>query len=360
MATGYPWHRFAKLTIDHTKLTADVANFPVALIWNGTNGNIPAEVYNSGTYSPKSDGSDIRFTSDVMGNTELAFEIVTFTPNSTVGNARVEIYVKLTSISSASDTSFYMWWRNPQASAYAVGATYGRNAVWSNSFLAVYHMNEAAVVDATGNGYTLTNNGTTAGTTILGTARTFASGNDLHIASLFGSPSIITTSGLINCTGVASYAGEVFSMGDNINIRCRNNTTDGFRSSYRYATAWHDYLMAGFNPVGAGLFGGVFSVKTTATAAQFLAATGQTPVTGAYTDAIAYNQGTSTYWGVHGNGGGATFNFAGTIDEWRISNTNRNADWVTAEGNSTIGFQTFITAGTVYTPSIFVDLATNL
>lgn len=359
MAVSYPWNRYVGLTVDHTKLTGDVTNFPVALVWNGTTGNIPAEVYNASAYSPKSDGSDIRFTTDQNGNTELAFEIVTFTPNSTVASARVEIYVKLTSISSSSDTTFFMWWGNPSASAYAVGDTFGRNAVWNNSFVAVYHMNEAAVVDATGNGYTLTNSGTSAGTTILGTARTFASGNYLTRATLYGSPAEMSVSELIICTGVASYAGEVFSMGDNINMRIRANTTDGWRASYRYATGWRDTLMAGFNPVGAGLFYGAWTVHPAATAREALYATGKTTVVTNTTDAIAYNLGTSTYWGIHGNGGGATFNFAGTIDECRISNVARDANWIAAEGNSTYGFATFIISGNVWGVNNF-DFGINL
>lgn len=361
MAVGYPWNRRAKLTVDHTKLSGDLTDFPVALVWNGTNGNIPAEVYNASSTSPKSDGSDIRFTSDINGSTELAFEIVTFTPNSTVASANVEIYVELSSVSSSTDTVFYIWWGNPGASAYAVGDTYGRNAVWSNSFLAVYHMNEAAVVDATGNGNTLTNSGTSAGSTILGTARTFASGNYLTRASLYGSPATMSVFQLMICTAVGTYAGEAFSMGDHVNMRIRNNTTDGWRSSYAYtAAAWRDFLYAGFNPVGAGLFTGAFNIHPSATASEKLYQNGVARVTNTYTDAIYWTGlGSSTYWGIHGNGGGATFNFVGTIDECRISSVQRTDAWETAQHNSTYGFQTFITAGTVESAGGGIELGSN-
>ena len=345
---GYLTDGFARriaLAVDHTKLTGDVTNFPVCITWNGTTGNAPAELYNNSATSPLSTGADIRISTDIYGDTPCAIDLVTFTANSTVANARVELWFKLASISSSSDTTFYLWWGNANATAPGVTATYGRNAVWSNSFLAVYHMNEADLVDSTGNGYTATNSGTDAGTTTLGTARTFASGDYISIASLFGSPAQPTISALVICTGVASYAGEVFSMGDNINLRCRNNTTDGWRSSYRYATAWRDYLLDAFNPVGAGLFAGAFTVKTTATAAQVLykGNGAADAVAGAYTDAVAYNQGTSTYWGRHGNGGGASFYFAGTIDETRVSSVARSTDWVAAEYQSTVYHATFVT-----------------
>lgn len=358
MATGYPWSRYVGLTVDHTKLTGDLTNFPIALVWNGTTGNLPAEVYNAGNLSPKSDGSDIRFTTDQQGQNELAFEIVTFTPNATTASAKVEIYVKVGSISSSTDTTIIMWWGNPGASAYGVSDTYGRNAVWNNSFLAVYHMNEAAVVDATGNGNTLTNSGTSAGTTILGTARTFASGNYLTRATLYGSPATVSVSELITCTGVGTYAGEAFSMGDNVNMRIRNNTTDGWRASYRYLGAWRDLLMSSFNPVGAGLYYGCFTVAPSSTREK-LYATGKTTISATYTDPIVYNQGTSTYWGIHGNGGGATFNFAGTIDECRISSVERDSNWATAEGNSTYGFATFVLPGSVWSPMSYIDLSAN-
>ena len=108
MAFPSGWNRRARLTIPTAGVSASQTDFPVMLLWNGTSGNIPPEIYNNSVSSPKSDGSDIRFTSDEMGYNELAYEIVTFVPNSTVGSARIKIWVKIPSLSSTSNTSIYI------------------------------------------------------------------------------------------------------------------------------------------------------------------------------------------------------------------------------------------------------------
>jgi hypothetical protein len=254
MSVNYPWERMVKLTVDHTKLTGDVTDFQTLLHWNGTTGNIPAEVYNdsslspqnriiqwynddyativyyegyagswatdsrdgfvnhdshysanandycefsffgtgihwktwattyagyadvyidgvldrsnvdtylSGIYQPQTivysktqltrgnhtikivvkganngsslgnyiavdafgvetQGHDIRFTSDPQGLNELPFEIVDFHPFLPVSVARVEIWVGLPSVSSATDTPFYMWYHNQEVSTTVI------------------------------------------------------------------------------------------------------------------------------------------------------------------------------------------------------------------------------------------------
>jgi hypothetical protein len=153
----YQWKKKCAITIDHTKVGADLSNFQVTMIWTGSTAtsNLPQSMFDTTGTSAKSDGSDVRFTSDLLGEKQLPFEIVTFGTSATPASVKAEIYVKLTSVSSVVNTVFYVWWGNSSATAYTVTSPYGRNAVWSDSVW-VLHLNESAgttATDSTGNNH---------------------------------------------------------------------------------------------------------------------------------------------------------------------------------------------------------------
>jgi hypothetical protein len=80
--------------------------------------------------------------------TEWAREIVSVT----------EMHVKVPSLTST--VEIFVDWDGVRDD-YAVGATYGRNAVWSNGFGGVWHMGAGVLVDSTGQvGNSTTNEGT--------------------------------------------------------------------------------------------------------------------------------------------------------------------------------------------------------
>ncbi|MFQ5921694.1 MAG: LamG-like jellyroll fold domain-containing protein [Anaerolineales bacterium] len=103
----------------------------------------------------KSDGGDIRVTNS-DGATEMAREVVAINTGAQTG----ELHFRADNLSSSANTSFYIYYGNGGASDYAVTAPFGRNAVWSNNYAAVYHLEEDAAgtgtlnlyVDSTGNG----------------------------------------------------------------------------------------------------------------------------------------------------------------------------------------------------------------
>jgi len=158
MAVNANWQRYCTLTVANGKVSGSVnlTNFPALL----TENDLPSEILNSSDSNrPKSDGGDIRFTSDAAGTTELAFEIVSFTQSSPSGTC--EIWVKIPTLQYNVDTTIYMWWKNASANAYATTDTYGRNAVWSD-YEFVSH--DGGVTDSTGN-YTPTVSGAPAAST---------------------------------------------------------------------------------------------------------------------------------------------------------------------------------------------------
>ena len=155
------WKFKCKLTQDHTKNAADQANFPSLLAWTGSTAtsNLPSGMFASGSfYAAKSDGSDVRVTTDAAGTNQLPLEVVSFTQTANPTNARGEIYVKVPNVYSASDANIYVWWGNANATALRTYDIIGRDSVWSD-YLMVYHFESTTLTDSTGNGYDATNSG---------------------------------------------------------------------------------------------------------------------------------------------------------------------------------------------------------
>jgi hypothetical protein len=347
MAVTTSWYRKCKLTIPIASVPGDQTDFPVMLIWNGTTGNIPAEVYNSGTSSPKGDGSDIRFTSDAEGLTELAFEIVTFVPNATVGSARIKIWIKLPSVSSATPTTFYMWWNNTAATAYAATDTYGRNAVWSNSFLGVWHLNEQSGTTATNS--VGSNNGTYTGTTFpnrqdttYGYMQGFVNANGNFVSIGTGSPWQITgnisISAIVTVTSYTAAWQAIVAKGDFTYRLGRNNTSNGitfdrsvsggFRAAVNTTVITSGYHhIAGTYDSASGSRGFVDGASGTLDA--------NTAATLSDTKNLCIGRNTDNT--------GRDWN--GYIGEVKIANTVRSTTWMTTEYNTTFNFVTFITTG---------------
>jgi len=133
------WAYRRPITIQSSQINSDLTDFPVYL--RGSD-------FGASTFTnAKSAAEDFRITK-ADGTTELPFEIVYY--NS--GSNEFEIHFKADFMSSSSDTVFYLYYGNAAASAYAVTATYGRNAVWSNGFIFVNHLQSASGEDSAGNG----------------------------------------------------------------------------------------------------------------------------------------------------------------------------------------------------------------
>lgn len=168
MAFPVGWTGRQKVTIDATKVTgsANLTDFPMLI----TDSNIPDAVY----AAMLSTGADIRFTSDLAGTTELAFEIVAI--DTTAKTA--EIWVKVPTLKYDTDTLIYMWYGKADATAYAVTDTYGARAAWKSAYTSVHHLKDATtstVTDTTGtfNGTKSSANNPIEGTGKIGKGQTF-------------------------------------------------------------------------------------------------------------------------------------------------------------------------------------------
>ena len=112
------------LTIDHTKVSADLENFPVLV--NITDSDLKTKA--------RTDGADIRF---MIGSEQLDYQIEVYNPNYNSTHAHLVAWVKVPYLSSSSDTILTM--------LYGVAeATNAENpsGVWMDRYESIWHMSE--------------------------------------------------------------------------------------------------------------------------------------------------------------------------------------------------------------------------
>lgn len=122
------WKYRKKITIDYTKVSETVTNFPVLISRTDTDWK---DTSNGGCVG-QSDGGDFVFTS-ANGTTALNYEIETYT--NTTGE--LIAWVNIPTLSSSSDTDVYIYYGNP-----SISDQQNPSGVWLNSATGIFHMKE--------------------------------------------------------------------------------------------------------------------------------------------------------------------------------------------------------------------------
>ena len=137
------WSYCKKITIDSTKVQSGQTDFPV-LIYRSSDDDLKANA--------QSDGSDIAFV-DANNATQYKHEIEKY--DSSTGE--LVAWVKVSSLSSSSDTILYMYYGNPTC-----GSQQDLTNSWDSNFEMVQHLNEsgATLYDSTSNNNDGTKNAT--------------------------------------------------------------------------------------------------------------------------------------------------------------------------------------------------------
>lgn len=141
------------ITIDHTKVAGTLTDYPLYLDLSTLDATFWARVQNG--------GGDIRFTSS-DGTTELAREIVSCDTATDTG----EVYVKVPSVSSTTDTVIYLYYGDPDKSDYAASDTYGSQNVWGSNAKYIGHF-QGNANDSSANGNDGSLRGITTGAAII-------------------------------------------------------------------------------------------------------------------------------------------------------------------------------------------------
>ncbi len=328
-SNGYTYSR--AITIDHTKVpNTDQSNFPVLI-----SGAYPylATVANGGSVTSTS-GFDILFTSDAAGTSPLSYQRETYNPST----GAVNFWVKLPTVSHTSDTVFYMFYGN---SAVTTDQS-NRAAVWDSGYSAVWHLSDnaanTAVQDSTANG----NNGTAAANT---SARSVS--GEIGGALTFGGSDYVTT-GLHKTTastweawfytaGSGGYQSMVTIDGANYLLMDLNGLSGSF---------WSADGLGGTNLGVTGLspnsWNHLVLVRTGDNASGGYAAYLNGSLTG-QTASGSLGSGNTITLGYRPDQPGQPWN--GNLDEIRVSNIARSADWIAAEYNNQKNPSTFYSIG---------------
>jgi hypothetical protein len=330
LGNGYEYRR--AITISYTQVSnTDQTNFPVLV--SGTYAYL-ATIANGG-HVTSANGYDIIFTSDPGGATLLAFEQESYNP--LTGN--INYWVKLPDVSHTTNTVFYMFYGNPSV----IMSQSNKSAVWDSNYLGVWHMSDAAanttVADSTSNG----NNGTAAANTNTKTV----SGEIAGALSFNGSTDKVTT----RLTRTTAFTWEAWFY---------QSAQSGYQSIVTIDGT--DYVLMDLDGSSGsfwsvdGLAGNSFSITGLATSRWnhlVFARSGDNSSTGysVYLNGALMGQAAS---GSLGSGNTITFGFrpdtpsqawSGNLDEIRVSNTARSANWIATEFNNESSPSTFYSIG---------------
>jgi hypothetical protein len=343
------------LTINHTLVpNVDEANFPVYVVLSDPTLATTA----NGGHVQNASGSDIAFFADPRLTQVLAFEIVSYNPQSGVLTA----VVNCPNVSHTVDTTFYVGYGSPNV-------TFSSNptAVWS-TYSGVYHLEDNAantnvLNSASGegqatNGASVNNTSGMSATGLLGAGLSFngsTDGLDLGAFSVINGATTLTYSGWVNFKSLSQYATLISKFDPS------TKAGSGITLSGNYTTSDQDWLT------------GVRTTSATAdTTSGFAIQTGVW-----YHFAYVYRNGTPS---LYINGSAVTlrhygpadavpvpsvtsdlragYGISGVLDELRISTQALSANWIATEYNNESNPTAFVsmTGETLSQPAGRADL----
>ncbi|MEK6336843.1 MAG: DUF2341 domain-containing protein [Acidobacteriota bacterium] len=314
---GYTYRR--SVTIDHAKVpNSDQINFP--LLISGTYSYL-ATVANGGNVQ-NANGYDIIFTSDSGCTTKLEHEVETYN----AANGAVNYWVKVPTLSPTTDTSIYLCYGNANITTDQSNKT----GVWDTNFKGVWHLPNGTtlnVADSTNN-----LNGTNGGATAVGGKVGGGAGFD-------GSSQYIGV-GTMGLTTLSFEAWVNLQSGGaadwNVYGDFGWNSTDGFAAACNNVGGNYYFAKQAVVVMNSGVACSpgvwkhvVWTIATDNKARLYV--NGVLVYTDANTSAVI----TATHNGALGSRRDIAGNpfkfFKGYLDEVRISNVARAADWIATE-----------------------------
>jgi hypothetical protein len=320
-----------KLTIDHTQVPSTQTNFTVLVSQTILN----LKSTGNGGSVTDAQGDDIVFTSDSGCTTMINWDPLESWNSST---GAIVAWVKIASVSSSSDTLFYICYGKGSITTFQGGSA---GSAWDSNFTNVYHMSDNAanttVVDATGN-----SNGTNAANT---STKSIAGqiSNGLNY-SLTSDQTVVTTAAFtsIRTWSVSCWVNPLsLSMSGLIYV----NDAAGTQAGLDIDGSMHVHAFSGGTtpPVGSSTLSAGTWYYASVISDQSI------PSITVYLNGVS--DGTANTTGLLATTASSTFgNLAtsfnvGKLDECRLSSVARSADWTLTEFRSMNTPATFITVG---------------
>lgn len=311
---GSGWGKRVKITVNNNVVDDDVTNFPTYVDL----ADLPTTFFQN----VKSDGGDIRVTQS-NGLTEVPFELVAINTGSETG----ELHFKST-LSSTTNTEYFIYYDNPSASGYAVSATYGARNVWTNGYSLRYQMgnnpagSSPQFRDSTSNGNNaVARSGMTSGDVVTGKIGSAIDldGNDggvFQSALAYGGEFTASMWWYSSSTGyaIAGPSGANEKMGPwsspvgKLFVRAVSSSDTGV--NYPAHSQWNHVVLTRDSS-------NKIDVHINGTTTRLFADVAQS--------------GTSDWQNF---GGDTTEGFVGKVDELRFSNTRRTNGWISTEFNN--------------------------
>lgn len=332
------WLYRKAITIDYTKVAnSNQTDFPV-LINLTTDADLAAHA--------RSDGYDILFT-DSTGTVKIPYEREKYT----TATGELVAWVKVASLSYTTNTVLYMYYGKASATDQQQATS-----VWDSNYVGVWHLGEdvtdegtagSVFQDSTQNNKDLDQAGSVETTGKMGNAQSLDGTNDYMVTGT--SPGVptgdFTYSAWVNLTDNTDEALFMHTNGAGVNemLVAVGTNTDGAVDMYTNDSvtslgsggevgtgAWHYVVVARSGSTISGYNQGSVLPTTRTDGTAFSPSTCQL-LLGADADA--------TCIGTLGN------YLSGIMDEARVSNTPRSADWIATEYNNQSSPGTFYTLG---------------
>ena len=332
-SNGYSYERTLLVHASQV-VNSDQINFPVLV---SVSDSTLKSAANGGHVSSQS-GFDLIFTSDAAGTKILPFEIETYNPATGTG-----IFWVQDTLSHTQDTAIYMWYGN--ASVTASQAT--PSSTWDSNYLGVWHLsggNTVSAVDSTANGHDGTVNGATEVTGEIGGAAGFANNGYIDIGSLGNFPAQGTIQFWVQTNG---HHGDMYPNAFTTNYNGGNN---GIR--FEQDSDANSLLAVAFGNASGNFTGYAVITGLVPNVWYPVVVTWDTTksTVNAYANgALVSSSQSQTYWpttipdAAIGVGYNAGRLWMGSVDEVRVSNVIRSADWIATEANNQASPSTFYT-----------------
>lgn len=321
---------YSPISINAAQVPSTQTDFPVLV----SQTDARFKTIGNGGHVNNSSGFDIRPYSDTGLTTALTYQLERY--NASTGE--VIMWVKVSSLSS-STTPIYLGYGDT-----GISTDGSSTSTWDSNFVNVYHLKDGTTLDTTSNngGNNLTNHSATAATGKIDGGAGLVSASSQYLDETASSATVAMTFSIwVNATSFPNaYNATIFRNPDNtrvwgILIKSTGKLAcwimastllsyDGTGSNTLSTSTWY-YLTLTYNS-SAGLKAYVNGSVDQSVAAN---GNGNTTVSGI---SLGKDPTNGRYWN-------------GAIDEARISNIARSADWITTEYNNQSAPGTFETLG---------------
>ena len=321
------WGYRQKITIDHTKVESNQANFTVIILITDSGNPIFEHA--------KSNGYDTIVTSSDK-TTKLEHELISY--DATVGSKFAQIAVKIPTLSSSTDTDIYLYYGND-----TIVDDPSTTDTWDSDYVLVQHLKDltsTTTKDSTGNGfngtkYTSTMPSETTGKLGKGQLWNRKGYIDVGTDSKLR-PSDITLEAWAKANTMENWMGIISNMvswGTGFSLQMGTHQ----RIAAMISGA---YLRTSWSPVTNKWYY-ISATHDDGTNANKLYVAGTQENTS--TRAVSYNAGNTTRIGVFYTTGSLAFN--GILDEIRVSKVVRSADYMKTTYNNLNDNSSFVSFG---------------